>query len=221
MERAVIIVAGGSGKRMGSDRPKQFLLLKGRPVLFHTLNAFHVSDPGARIVLVLPIEHHGTWKDLCNEFKIDIPHTVVAGGKERWHSVKAGLGKLDAKDAIVAVHDGVRPLASKELIGRCFHHAERYGSAVPVVPISSSVRQIKANGSIAIDRSTLRSVQTPQCFKVEMLHRAFAMPFDPAFTDEATMIERMGEKVDLVEGEDRNIKITTPLDLKVAEVLLG
>ncbi len=220
LERATIIVAGGSGRRMGADVPKQFMLLKGKPVLFHTLKAFHAFDPQMMIVLVLPIEHHRTWMDLCAEHRIDIQHGIVAGGQERWHSVKAGLDRITFPDGIVAVHDGVRPLISVDLISRCSDHAERTGSAIPVTPISSSVRKITDAGSEAVDRTKLRSVQTPQCFRIALLRRAFEMPFDPTFTDEATMIERLGENVSLVEGEERNIKITTPTDLKVAEVLL-
>jgi 2-C-methyl-D-erythritol 4-phosphate cytidylyltransferase len=220
VQRAAIIVAGGSGKRMGAEVPKQFLLLKGKPVLYHTLKAFHSFDPLLQIALVLPSEHHDTWRHLCAEHDLYLPHGIVNGGEERWHSVKAGLQQIEMKEGVVAVHDGVRPLISVDLISCCFDHAERTGSAIPVVPISSSIRRVQGDHSEAIDRTQLRAVQTPQCFRMALLRKAFELPFDRSFTDEATMIERLGGKVELVEGEERNIKITTPIDLKVAEALM-
>jgi 2-C-methyl-D-erythritol 4-phosphate cytidylyltransferase len=220
MDRTTIIVAGGSGKRMGTAVPKQFLLLHGEPVLFHTLRAFHSFDAAMPLVLVLPADHHTTWNDLCAEHVLDVPHTLVAGGAERFHSTLEGLRTVD-HDGLVAVHDGVRPLVSTALIARCFAAAEAHGAAIPVVPIAPSVRELTEHGSQAIDRGRLRAVQTPQCFRVPLLRRAFQLPYDPAFTDEATLVERLGEEVHLVEGEDHNIKVTTPFDLQVAELVLG
>jgi 2-C-methyl-D-erythritol 4-phosphate cytidylyltransferase len=204
---------------MGADVPKQFILVKGEPLLFHTLRAFHSFAPSIRVILVLPKEHHQTWKDLCFEHVIYAPHEVVDGGAERYHSVKAGVERAPDQGTI-AVHDGVRPFVTKELIARCFEAAETHGSAIPVVPISPSVREITSNGNQAADRSKLRIVQTPQCFEASLLKRAFEMPFETSFTDEATLVEKLGVKVHLVEGEERNLKITTPLDLMVAEALL-
>jgi 2-C-methyl-D-erythritol 4-phosphate cytidylyltransferase len=220
MERSTIIVAGGTGKRMGATVPKQFLLLKGEPLLFHTLRAFHRFDPAMQLVLVLPQDHHATWDDLCAEHDFEVPHELVAGGAERFHSTQAGLAAV-RHDGLVAVHDGVRPLLSSALIARCFAAAEEHGAAIPVVPISSSVRELTNEGSQPLDRSRLRAVQTPQCFRVPLLRRAFELPYDPAFTDEATLVERLGVDVHLVEGEDLNIKVTTPFDLQVAEGVLG
>lgn len=220
MERSTIIVAGGTGKRMGATVPKQFLLLKGEPLLFHTLRAFHAFDPAMHLVLVLPQDHHATWDDLCAEYDFEVPHELVAGGAERFHSTQAGLAAV-RHDGLVAVHDGVRPLVSAALIARCFAAAEEHGAAIPVVPIASSVRELTEEGSQAIDRSRLRAVQTPQCFRVPLLRRAFELPYDPAFTDEATLVERLGVDVHLVEGEEHNIKVTTPIDLQVAEGVLG
>ena len=220
MERSTIIVAGGTGKRMGAAVPKQFLLLKGEPLLFHTLRAFHAFDPGMQLVLVLPQDHHETWDHLCGEFDFEVQHELVAGGAERFHSTQAGLAAVK-HDGLVAVHDGVRPLVSAALIARCFCSAEEHGAAIPVVPISSSVRELTDEGSQPMDRSRLRAVQTPQCFRVPLLRRAFELPYDPAFTDEATLVERLGVDVHLVEGEDLNIKVTTPFDLQVAEGVLG
>jgi 2-C-methyl-D-erythritol 4-phosphate cytidylyltransferase len=220
MQRSTIIVAGGSGKRMGAALPKQFLLLKDRPLLMWTIEAFHLFDSAMQLVVVLPQDHHATWQELCAAHQFTIPHTLVSGGAERFHSTLEGL-KTVTHEGLVAVHDGVRPLVSLELIARCFAAAEEHGAAIPAVPISSSVRQIQDHGSHAVDRSRLRTVQTPQCFKVPLLRRAFELPYDPAFTDEATLVERLGVDVQLVDGEERNIKVTTPFDLLVAEAVLG
>jgi 2-C-methyl-D-erythritol 4-phosphate cytidylyltransferase len=219
-QRAAIIVAGGTGKRMGGSIPKQFLMLKGRPLLCWTIEAFHRFDAAMTIVLVLPEGQIPVWKTLCLGHGFHVPHEVVAGGAERFHSVRNGLAAV--KDVeVVAVHDGVRPCVSAALIERCFAAAQEHGASVPVVAISSSVREIDGESSRAIDRSKLRAVQTPQCFRVDVLRRAFELPYDTAFTDEATLVERIGQKVFLVEGEEGNIKVTTPLDLKVAELGLG
>jgi 2-C-methyl-D-erythritol 4-phosphate cytidylyltransferase len=219
MQRSTIIVAGGSGKRMGAAVPKQFLLLKGRPLLMWTIEAFNRFDAAMQLIVVLPEDHHATWKELCAEHDFTVPHTLVRGGAERFHSTREGLKAL-AHEGLVAVHDGVRPLVSTELIARCFAAADEHGAAIPVVPISSSVREVMQQGSKATDRSRLRAVQTPQCFRVELLRRAFELPYDPAFTDEATLVERLGVDVHLVEGEEQNIKVTTPFDMRVAEVVM-
>lgn len=205
---------------MASPVPKQFLLLRGKPVLCHTIEAFHGFDPEMRIIVVLPKEQVDMWRTLCTKHQFSIEHTVVNGGKERFHSVREGLNAV-AHDGLVAVHDGVRPLVSVELIDRCFAAAEEHGSAIPVVPVISSVREVIRDGSRALDRSSLRLVQTPQCFRVPLLRKAFELPYDPAFTDEATLLERTGTIVHLVEGEERNLKVTTPEDLRVAEGLIG
>ncbi len=219
MERSVIIVAGGSGKRMGSTLPKQFLLLKGRPLLFWTIRAFHRFDPAMQLIVVLPKEQMEAWEARCAAHDFQVPHTVVAGGTERFHSVKEGLREVH-HNGLVAVHDGVRPLVPEELIANCLRAAERHGAAIPVVPMSSSVRAVEGASSHAVDRTALRVVQTPQCFQVPILRTAFELPYDPAFTDEATLVERTGAVVHLVEGAGQNIKVTTPVDLEIAEVLL-
>ena len=219
MERSTIIVAGGSGKRMASPVPKQFMLVKGKPVLCHVISAFHLYDPAMQIIVVLPKEQIDSWRVLCIGHGFTIDHTVVAGGEERFHSVREGLKEV-AHDGLVAVHDGVRPLVSLGLIERCFAATELHDAAIPVVPVSSSMRELTDEGSRALDRSRLRIVQTPQCFQVELLRKAFKLPYDPAFTDEATLVERMGNLVRLVEGDERNIKVTTPDDLVIAAALL-
>lgn len=219
-QRAAIIVAGGSGSRMGGPIPKQFLLLKGRPLLSWTIEAFHRFDPGMPIIVALPEGQIPVWKALCIGHGFNVPHEVVAGGAERFHSVRNGLAAV--RDAsVVAVHDGVRPCVSTTLIDRCFAAAEEHGAAIPVVPISSSVREVDGDASRPIDRSRLRAVQTPQCFRTVLLRKAFELPFDPAFTDEATLVERDSTKVFLVEGEERNVKVTTPMDMQVAERCVG
>jgi len=204
---------------MGAAVPKQFLLLKGRPLLCPTIAAFRAFDGAMSMIVVLPETQIAPWKALCKAHDFRTEHHVVAGGEERFHSVRNGLAAV-TNNGVVAVHDGVRPLVSSALIARCFAAAEEHGSAIPVVPISSSVRRVHGSTSEAIDRAALRAVQTPQCFQVELLRAAFQRPYDPAFTDEATLVEHLGRAVHLVEGEERNIKVTTPFDLLVAEVVL-
>lgn len=217
--KSVIIVAGGSGKRMGAPLPKQFMLLKGRPLLCWTIEVFHRYDASMPIVVVLPEQHIPIWKSLCIGHNFHVAHEAVAGGEERFHSVRNGLAQVK-HDGLLAVHDGVRPLVSVEVIDRCFRAAEEHGAAIPVVSITSSVREVNGDTSKALDRSRLRAVHTPQCFSVPLLRKAFELPFDPAFTDEATLVERIGAKVLLVPGEDRNIKVTTPEDLLLAEAFM-
>lgn len=219
MERSAIIVAGGSGKRMGTAVPKQFLMLGGRPVLCRTIEAFRRWDAGMHLVVVLPAEQIKPWQELCSKYGFALAHTVVPGGPERFHSVREGLREV-RHNGLVAVHDGVRPLVSAALIQRCFAQAERHGAAIPVVPVHASVREVEGPRSQAVDRSKLRMVQTPQCFAVPLLRKAFELPFDPAFTDEATLVEHTGAAIALVDGEEANIKITAPVDLRVAEALM-
>ena len=219
MERSAIIVAGGLGKRMGASIPKQFLLLKGKPLLCYSIDAFRAYNVTMQIVVVLPEAQIPIWKSLCIGRKFFTEHEIVAGGEERFHSVQKGLTKV-THNGVVAVHDGVRPLVDVGLIGRCFDGAKANGSAIPVVPISSSIREVMPEGSRAMDRTGFRIVQTPQCFRTDLLRKAFELPYDRAFTDEATLVERLGEPVHLVEGDDANLKITTPMDLRVAEGLV-
>ena len=219
MERTTIIVAGGSGKRLGGPVPKQFQTVNGRPLLMWTITAFHRFDPTMPLIVVLPREHFDIWRALCMGHRFQIDHQVVAGGEQRWHSVKAGLALVKG-DGLVAVHDGVRPIVGRELIGRCFDAAHRQAAAIPVMPVVPSIRETTAEGSRALDRSRLLAVQTPQCFHTDLLRKAFEQPYDSSFTDEATLVERLGVKVALVEGEENNIKVTTSVDMRVAEVLL-
>lgn len=219
--RFAIIVAGGSGTRMGADRPKQFLALLGEPVLLHTLRRFAAPGLGVRpCVVVLPAEQFETWQRLCEEFAVTIPHTVVAGGISRWASVRNGLAALaDYAQGVVAVHDGVRPLVTPAVIENTYAAAVAHGAAIAAVPVKDSVRGLAQQGSYALDRARLRLVQTPQCFEINLLRRAYRLPELPTFTDDASVVEDL-HPIHLVPGDYRNLKITTPEDLVVAEALL-
>ena len=219
-KRGVIIVAGGSGRRMGGAMPKQFMILDGMPIVARTINTFAEALPGSDIVVVLPEEHIAVWQNLAARFDV-AEHRCVAGGKERFHSVKAGIEALAAEVEQIAVHDGVRALVSKQLIIRAVLAAEEHCAVIPVTTVVDSYREVMANGSTAIiDRSKLRIVQTPQIFSAETLRKAYEQPFDERFTDDASVVEAMGVTITTVEGEARNIKITTPNDLAYAEWLV-
>jgi len=220
VNKHTIIVAGGSGKRLGGPVPKQFQTVKGRPLLMWTIEAFHRYDPAMPLIVVLPKEHFDIWRALCMGHRFFIKHEVVAGGEQRWHSVKAGL-EMVTDNGLVAVHDGVRPLVSTELIARCFDTADTQAAAIPVVPVVPSIRETTAEGSRALDRTRLLAVQTPQCFHTDLLRKAFEQPYDSAFTDEATLVERLGMKVAVVEGEENNIKVTTAFDMRLVEMMVG
>lgn len=220
-KRYAIIVAGGSGKRFGGELPKQFLPLDGKAVLMRTIGQFDQADTS--IVVVLPAEHQQMWIDMCKESNFPITHTIATGGKTRFESVKNGIAAIEslAEGDLVAVHDGVRPLASVELINRCFDTAQATGSAIPVVNPSDSIRQVHDDGtSRQLLRSSLRAVQTPQTFRAELLKGAYDVEESPLFTDDASVVEHAGYQVTLVEGEVTNIKITTPIDMIVASELI-
>src|SRR5690606_25658993 len=216
---SVIIVAGGQGQRMGISLPKQFLLLDGVPIIVHTILAFMKVLEGAQIILVLPENHLEQWASLVQNDKRLEAIEVVPGGKERANSVKNGLEKI-THNGIVMVHDGVRCLVSPTLINACLSSAFKMGSAVPVVKLSDSVRLVDDQYSEPVDRSVLRLVQTPQCFRVDELKAAFQRKDFETFTDEASLFEAGGHQVHLIDGERRNIKITTPEDLYIAQVFL-
>lgn len=219
--RFVIIVAGGTGTRMGADRPKQFLALNGEPVLLHTLRRFATPALGVTtIVVVLPADQFASWDQLCAAHEVQIPHIVVAGGASRWASVRKGLAELAQYTAgIVAVHDGVRPLTPIAVIENTYAAALKHGAAIAAVPPKDSVRGLSQQGSYALDRSRLRLVQTPQCFEIQLLRRAYNLPELSTFTDDASVVEDL-HPIQLVAGDYCNLKITTPEDLLLAEVLL-
>ena len=216
----VIIVAGGGGTRMGGSRPKQFMMLGGLPVLAHTINNFAGALPGAEIVVVLPAEHADFWKDFAARFDI-AAHTVTTGGDERFHSVKNGLKALKHDPELIAVQDGVRPLASHGMIRRAVAAAAEHGTAIPVVEAVDSYRETDGTASRIVDRRRLRIVQTPQVFRADILRRAYEAEYRPEFTDDASVVEQAGEAVFLCEGERTNLKITTPEDMVIAEALLA
>ena len=216
----VIIVAGGKGLRMGIDLPKQFIPIGGKPILMHTREAFYNYDPDINIILVLPSTHQVYWKELCYEYAFSIPYRIAYGGETRFHSVKNGL--LHVNMGTVAVHDGARPFVSKELISRCFNEAKKHKAVIPVINPTDSLREmIDKNRSKIIDRSKIRSVQTPQVFDADLLKEAYLHEYNDTFTDDASVVEAMGVNIHLVEGEITNIKVTTPLDLKIAELILN
>lgn len=219
MKHSALIVAGGKGLRMGSELPKQFLPIGGKPVLMHTLEAFHRFDSGIDLVLVLPEEQQKYWKQLCDEYRFTIRHLVADGGETRFHSVKNGLA-LVSGPGLVAVHDGVRPFVSQEVIRRCYTMAATKQAVIPVVDIVETVRQVAGSGSRTVSRDDYKLVQTPQVFDAGLLKEAYARDFMPSFTDDASVVEAMGVPVYLVEGNRENIKITTPFDLKIAATLL-
>ena len=219
-KRGVVIVAGGSGKRMGASLPKQFMLLGGIPVVARTINTFSEALPNADIVVVLPEEHIALWRNLASRFDV-APHRCVAGGKERFHSVKCGIEALGSEVEYIAVHDGVRALASKRLVIRAALAVEEHKAVIPVVDVVDSYRRVVGDASEIVPRSELRIVQTPQMFSAELLRRAYEQPFDASFTDDASVVEALGEKITLVEGERTNIKLTTPEDMAYAEWLLS
>ena len=219
-KRGVIIVAGGSGRRMGGALPKQFMMLENEPTLARSINRMHEALPAAEIVVVLPEEHVELWKNIAARFDV-ARHKIAIGGKERFHSVKNGLAVLSDEVAIVGIHDAVRPLASKKLIIKLFLEAENNTAVIPVVAPIDSYRIVDGDNSRIIDRSALRMIQTPQLFQAEALRKAYEQPFSSTFTDDASVMEAAGHKVTLVEGERENIKITTPSDMLIAEAIIN
>lgn len=218
-EKGVIIVAGGSGIRFGSQLPKQFLEINGKPVLMHTIQQFFNAYHDIKIVVVLPETHHETWVNLCDEHQFKIEHEVAHGGKERFNSVKNGLEKVQDCE-LVGVQDGVRPLATAKLIQTCFETAFRYGACVPAIPVSDSLRKGDKTDNKPISREGLYRIQTPQVFRNIWLQKAYEQKYDSSFTDDASVVENAGHKIILVDGEESNIKITNRNDLKLIGVYL-
>ena len=249
----IIIVAGGKGLRMGSDTPKQFLPVAGKPVLMYTLERFHAysrqqvtaGKPGLGIILVLPHEQQAYWQQLCQQHGFTVDHQVVDGGATRFHSSQNGLAAIpDDATGVVGIHDGVRPFVSLEVIGRCFEAARDHQAAIPVLPVTDTLRFVGSGsvyccntatnktfsfsvgcGSAAapppphnVLRSDYRIVQTPQTFDIQLAKRAFHQPYSESFTDDASVIEALGHPVVMIDGNRENIKLTTPFDLTIADV---
>lgn len=218
----VIIVAGGKGLRMGSDIPKQFLPIGGKPVLMRTLERFREYSPTLQIILVLPKAQQDYWHQLCKDYDFKVEYILADGGETRFHSVQNGLAKIpDDAEGVVGVHDGVRPFPSIDVIRNCYETARTAKAVIPVIPVVETVRHLQGNTSETVPRSDYRLVQTPQTFDIQLLKPANKQPYNDGFTDDASVVEAFGFDITLVEGNRENIKITTPYDLKIAEVLIG
>lgn len=220
MNKYVVIVAGGKGLRMGTEIPKQFLQLLGKPVLMHTISAFNNWNPKINIIVVLPESQQDYWKQLIQTHNFNIPHQITTGGETRFHSVSNGLN-LVPLNTLVGIHDAVRPLVSKDSITRCFDEAEQQGNAIPFIPINDSLRILEEDKNKILDRSKVVSIQTPQVFQSTIIKTAFDTPYQDFFTDDASVLEYQGHQINLVKGNPENIKITTPSDLNIAEILIG
>lgn len=219
MKKHIIIVAGGKGLRMGGEIPKQFLPIGGKPVLMRTIEAFHLYDNTIHVVLVLPVSQQAYWRKLCKKYSFELLHEVADGGETRFHSVMNGLALVEG-EGLVGVHDGVRPFVSQEVITRCYAEAVTKKAVIPVIGVVETVRRLEGTDSVTVPRDQYKLVQTPQVFDVALLQRAYQQKYTEMFTDDASVVEALGEKVSLVEGNRENIKLTTPFDLKLAEMLI-
>jgi 2-C-methyl-D-erythritol 4-phosphate cytidylyltransferase len=219
MKKYAIIVAGGKGLRMGADLPKQFLPIEGKPVLMRTLEVFRLYDTSLQLIVVLPHEQQMLWQQLCTAHRFDLPHQVVDGGETRFHSVRNGLALVQGP-GLVAVHDGVRPFVSTEVIARCYELAAERRAVIPVTEVYETLRHLQGEGSTTVSRNDYRLVQTPQVFDIDLLQQAYQQTYTPEFTDDASVVEAMGVAVYLTPGNRENIKITTPFDLKIGKSLL-
>ena len=220
MNRAVIIVAAGSGSRMGGALPKQYLKLREKPIVIHTLERFHNFDPDMKVVVVLAPAHRELWEDMALSYEIARGLIIAPGGASRYDSVKKGLSKVD-QASLVGIHDAVRPLVSQDTLARCYDAALRKGSGIPVIEMDESVRKLNIEGGSApIDRSRLRRVQTPQVFRSEQIKKAYQQPYKNTFTDDASVYEMVYGAPTLVDGNRENIKITTPTDMLLAGLLI-
>lgn len=219
MKKYAIVVAGGKGVRMGSPIPKQFLLLAGKPLLMHTLEAFYQADPDIALILVLPDAQRAYWEELCQKYTFKLPYLLASGGDTRFDSVKSGLAQT-GESGLVAVHDGVRPFITKEFINLCYQAAYEKGAIVPVTELTESVRRMDGETSFSVHRETFRSVQTPQTFRIDILKKAYNTAYKDSFTDDASVVEAAGFQVELVPGLLENIKITNTIDLLLAEQMM-
>ncbi len=223
MKKQIIIVAGGKGIRMNSVIPKQFLVIGNKPVLMHTIERFHLTDPLFNIILVLPADQTDYWNSLCKDYNFDIQHHIVHGGETRFHSVKNGLQKAlndnNGNQSLIGIHDGVRPFVSTDVIDRCFSLCLTHKAVIPTTEVYETIRQTDGSNSHTVDRSLYRLVQTPQVFQSATLAAAYNQPFSPLFTDDASVVEACGETIFLTEGNRENIKITSAFDIVVANAL--
>jgi 2-C-methyl-D-erythritol 4-phosphate cytidylyltransferase len=221
MKKAVIIVAAGAGSRMGGELPKQYLQLQYKPVIIHTLERFRLFDPEMKIVVVLASAHRELWEQIAASYEIAGEQSIAIGGITRYDSVKNGLSLIDQEE-LIGIHDAVRPLVSQDTLTRCYEAAIREGSGIPVIDMEESVRMLEGQGgSRHMDRSRLKRVQTPQVFRSDRIKKAYQQPYNQKFTDDASVYETLYRPLSLVEGNRENIKITTPLDLQLAELLMA
>ncbi len=220
MKNGVVIVAGGKGKRMEAGLPKQFLKIKEKPILMHTIERFYSFDGNMEIIVVLPENQEIYWAELCKKYDFKIFHKIAYGGETRFHSVKNGL-QLIKNSQIIGIHDGVRPLVTNETLQNCYKTAAEKGSAIPVMPLVESIRKISDAKSISCNRAEYMAVQTPQVFKAEWLQNSYNVEYVDTFTDDASVVEAAGYSISLVGGNIENIKITSPIDIAIAEVLLN
>jgi 2-C-methyl-D-erythritol 4-phosphate cytidylyltransferase len=219
-KRFALIAAGGSGIRMESEVPKQFLLLQGIPILMHTINLFQSLKTISSILLVLPSHEIPRWDLLCKEYNFTIPHTVIAGGDTRFDSVKKGINAFGNEAGLIAIHDGVRPLIQPELIEKCYSFAYEFGNAIPAVRATESIRLGTHADNTKVDRNSVWQIQTPQVFFLERIRDHYKAQWQEDYTDDASVAEACGERINLIEGDIENIKITTPLDLFLANCIL-
>ncbi len=214
-----IIVAAGSGSRFGAALPKQYCLMNGRPVLMHTIENMRVALPDSQIVLVLNKDFVDYWAELCEQYSFVSPRVVV-GGDSRWQSVKNAVDTIPREAEVITVHDGARPIVDRMMVERLIAALDGAPGAIPVVSVTDSLRRVNEQGSAPVDRSQYKAVQTPQAFHADKLVEAYSLPFNPTFTDDASVMAALGNDVALVEGDTYNIKITNPLDIEIAQLYL-
>ncbi len=219
MTKSIIITAGGIGKRMNSVVPKQFIKLNGLPILMHTINQFYKYDNAIQIIVVLPKNHIADWHQLVEKHHFKINHQIVEGGKQRFYSIKNGLKMANGE--FIGIHDGVRPFVSIDVINNCFKSLHHYQAVIPVIDLKESIRQINGNTSNSINRNLFKIVQTPQCFKKNIIQLAYQQNYCDLFTDDASVVEQLNVPIHIIKGNDENIKITTPFDLKIAETMIN
>ena len=222
MSDYIIVVAGGKGLRMGSDIPKQFLPIGGKPVLMRTLERFREYSDDLQIILVLPEAQQEYWQELCKKYDFKVEYLLAIGGQTRFHSVQNGLALVpDNAEGVVGIHDGVRPFPSIGVIRNCYETARIAKAVIPVIPVVETVRHLNNDDSMTVPRNEYRLVQTPQTFDIQLLKAANHQPYNDGFTDDASVVESYGHKITLVEGKRENIKITTPYDITVAEAIIN
>jgi len=220
IDKFVVIVAGGTGTRMRSKLPKQFMILAEQPVMMHTIRAFNKFDSRIKIIVVLHSSYLDFWSSICEKYNFDIPHKIVIGGKTRFNSVKNGLDAINNDNGIVAIHDAVRPLVSAGTISKCFKYAIKKGNAVPAITPGDSVRMKINDTGKSVERKNILLIQTPQVFSFSLIKQAYMQDYKKEFTDDATVFETRGEKINIVEGNTLNIKLTTRADMEFAKAAM-